>query len=278
MSPAAYTRGLDVCSRSFTSTPRLGSYAIPADSRFRPSTLGARPMPTRISSTRTPLVFPSCSTWTTFSIPSFETRTTFAFRISSTPSATKDFWTIPAASGSSRGFGQGEDRLVGEVPGSPDPRDRGSRSPGARADGSPLEPEAHAVHFDGVGSGKSPLAQKDVDAQLFGKPVDGVVEADVRPDAPHPLHRFPEIDCQVPGSPHTEFPGGARIVDCPGGPDDPLGGDAPDVQAVPAHEFAFDEGDFCAQPGGSRGGDEPGRPRSDDHQVVAVGGDRVFPG
>jgi len=115
-------------------------------------------------------------------------------------------------------FGQGEDRLVGEAPRFLDLRDRRSRRPCPRADGGPLEPEALAVHFDGVGSGKSPLAQKDIDAQLFGIPVDGVVEADVRPDPPHPLHRFPEIDGQALASSHYEFPGGARIVDCPGRP------------------------------------------------------------
>jgi hypothetical protein len=52
MSPAAKIRRLLVCSRSLTVTPAF-SYATPAASRPRPPTFGARPTPTRISSTRT---------------------------------------------------------------------------------------------------------------------------------------------------------------------------------------------------------------------------------
>ena len=50
ISPAAKIRGLAVCSRSFTLTPFL-SYSTPAASNPKPSTLGVRPTPTKISST-----------------------------------------------------------------------------------------------------------------------------------------------------------------------------------------------------------------------------------
>ena len=62
-----------------------------------------------------------------------------------------------------------------------------------------------------------------------------------------------------------------------GCPDDPLGRHAPYVQAVSSHGFPLDKCDLRAQSGSPRGGDEPGRPRPDDHEVVAILGGRILP-
>jgi hypothetical protein len=76
---------------------------------------------------------------------------------------------------------------------------------------------------------------------------------------------------------HTEYTSIPDVRPGPGGTEKSLGGDAADVQAIPAHEVSLDQGDLCPQTGGAGGCDEACGPRADDHEIVPWGRFRVHP-
>src|SRR5258706_12792934 len=91
---------------------------------------------------------------------------------------------------------------------------------------------------------------------------------DASPELAHPFHDGGEIHLDRPGHPYPEtfcIPGierGAR------GADEGFGWDATDIEAIAAQQMLLDERDFGAQPGGPRGGDEPGCAGADDHEII----------
>jgi hypothetical protein len=74
---------------------------------------------------------------------------------------------------------------------------------------------------------------------------------DIRPKAAHTFHGRAEVKTEVGTTGNAKFSAIARIMKRPGCPDNRLGGDAADIEAVASHQMPFDEGDLCPQSGGS---------------------------
>ncbi len=131
-------------------------------------------------------------------------------------------------------------------------------------------------HLHGIRAGKPPLAQEDVHTQV-AKASGGIVRLicarrrRMRSMRDGKVHPGPRRHV------HTECAGIPDVRPGPGGTEKSLGGDAADVQTIPAHEVSLDQGDLCPQTGGTGGGDEARGPRADDHEIVAGDRFRVHP-
>ena len=176
-------------------------------------------------------------------------------------------------------LGQGEDGLVGQVAAAFEARY--GRRLGAGAGGDHGPPEAQFAVAGGTGhrdraiGDKPSFAQVDVDAGIpesFG----AVVPADLRADAAHALHRHGEVAGPL-GARRSEAGVGAAGAPPPGGGDHALGRHAAEVQAIAAHQPAFDQRHPGAQPRSRDRGHQTGRAGADDHQVVTPWRLRVRP-
>ncbi len=225
MSPAAYTRGLDVCSRSSTSTP-CGVWRTPAASRFIDASSGTRPVEISTVSPSTRLTVPPRSRCTRFTPPCSSTRVVVVPRCRVMPSASKRRVITMLASGSSGQQprlladqrharaepaerlrqlapdgasaqhhqplgqrGEGEHRLVGEVARLLEPRNGGHRWLPSRGDQGPREGEALALHLDGILRDEAALAEEHVHAQPL-EALGRVVVGDAGAQRAHPLHHL----------------------------------------------------------------------------------------
>lgn len=101
--------------------------------------------------------------------------------------------------------------------------------------------------------------------------------ADIRPETAHTFHGRAEVKSEVGTTGNAKFSAIPRIMKCPGRPDNTLGGDAADIEAVTSHQMPFDEGDLCPQSGGSGCRYQSSRTATDDNQVVARCRFRVDP-
>jgi hypothetical protein len=140
-----------------------------------------------------------------------------------------------------------------------------------------INPNGHipALHLERPRAGEAPRAEVDVDAEA-GEARRAVVRCHAGAKAPHAGHRRREVGVDGAGA-HAEGFGIARRRGDAGGGDHRLRRHAADVQAVAAEEMALDERHAGAEAGSAGRGDEPGRARPDDEEVVGARRRRVLP-
>ena len=176
-------------------------------------------------------------------------------------------------------LGQGEDGLVGQVAAALEARYRRRLGAGAGGDHGP--PEAQLAVAGGTGHGdraigeEASFAQVDVDAGI-PEALGAVVPADLRADAAHALHRRGEVAGPL-GARRAEAGVGAAGTPPTGRGDHALGRHAAEVQAIAAHQPAFDQRHPGAQARGGDRGHQAGRAGADHHQVVTPRRLRVRP-
>ena len=171
---------------------------------------------------------------------------------------------------------QGEDRLVGQEAGFREARDRRGGGARAGADDGPREAQRSGADAHRVAPAEAPLAEEDVDAEA---PValGGVDAADLRPQPAHAGHGGAEVALDAARERQAELGPVPRRRPDARRPEDPLRRHAADVEAVAAHQAAFDQGHPGAESRGHHRGHQPGRARADHDQVVAAVRGRVLP-
>ena len=146
----------------------------------------------------------------------------------------------------------------------------------ARCDEGSGEFQALSADGNGIASIKGPIAQVDVDAQLR-KSRGGVVMAQGRAEAAHPIHYGAEIHLNTTGRRDAEFTRIANIRDRLGTANQGFTRQATYVEAVAAQESSLNQGDFRAETRRTCGRHEARRARPDDHEVLATRWCRVLP-
>src|SRR5262249_30907133 len=97
-----------------------------------------------------------------------------------------------------------------------------------------------------------------------------VVMTDPRTELPHPSHRRGEIVFHAVWDIEPEFLSFPDFGPCARGPDDTLGRDTADIEAVSAHEMPLDQRHFGAYPGSDHGRHQPGRAGPNHNDVVSA--------
>ncbi len=164
-------------------------------------------------------------------------------------------------------LGQGENGLVGVVAGFGQARNGQLACPRARGDDRAIEFNASAIHFHAMAIDKTPVADKDVYAQLaeaFG----GVVAADPGAQLPHPFHGLEKSYLGFSLELNAEFLPVARVEGGARRSNESLGRHAADIQAISPHQGSLDQRDFGPQAGRPGGAHQARRPRAQNHEVV----------
>src|SRR5262249_24512199 len=155
-----------------------------------------------------------------------------------------------------------KDGLVGEESRLGQAGDGWPVGPGARGDHGPPEAKGLAGNFNRVRPGESTLPEVDIDTEA-SEPSRPAVGTDPGPQPAHPFHDAGKIDPHAGRNVYAELCGVANLGGGPGGSDQRLGRYAADIEAVAPQEFALDQRDPGAQPGGTGGRDQPGGARTD---------------
>ena len=171
---------------------------------------------------------------------------------------------------------QREDRLVGQEARLRQPRNRRRRGSRPGADGGPREPQRGVADAHRIAPAEASRADEDVDAESL-VPLGGVDAADRRAQPAHAGHGGPEVALDAARERQAELRAVPRGGPDARGPDDPLRGDAADVQAVAAHQAPLDQRDPGPDSRRHRGGHEARRAGADHDQVVASAGRGVLP-
>jgi hypothetical protein len=184
-----------------------------------------------------------------------------------------------AGADDAEGFGElGEVKkvFVGKVIDFIEAGDGGGGGATAGGDHGFLKTELGAIDFDGGAFGEAGLAEEDIDAEVL-EALGGVVVTDLGAQFADPFHDGGEIDGDAAGDLDAEIDGAFYVGEGVCGSEENLGGDAADIEAVPAEEVAFHEGDLGAEAGSSSRADESGGAATDDDEIVAAIGDGIFP-
>src|SRR5208283_5135603 len=166
--------------------------------------------------------------------------------------------------------GEREDGLVGQIAGLREPRDRERDRASSRRDYGAAEADGLIPDGDRIRPREAALTMKNVDPE-GGEARGRIVAAQVGAQAAHPLHHGGEIDGDVGWRRRTDSHA-RRVVTGSGGPsggEQGLGWYTAVVQAVPAHQTAFDQRDLRAETGRARRGDQSRRAGPDHDQIVA---------
>jgi hypothetical protein len=164
---------------------------------------------------------------------------------------------------------QPEDRLVGQRLRLRQAGAEWQRRPSAGGDHGAAEVEPGAADLDGAAIDELPFAEKHIDAEI-AEPRHAVDRREVGAQAAHAAHHGGEI-ARTGGGRRAEGRGCAgHLRPGPRCAEDPLGGDAADVQAIAAHHMSLDERHLRPQGGAGRRRHQTTGAGADHHQVVAI--------
>lgn len=175
-----------------------------------------------------------------------------------------------------RQSGYREDRLVGEIARLRQSLERRRDRARPGRDRRAREAQRRIAHLDRVGTAEARIADEHVHAQR-SEACGGVVGGELRAQSAHPLHHRGKIHAHFAGYDHSVVCRSPRRRRHSRGADNCLGGNASEVQAVPAHQSAFHNRDFRPQSRRAGGGHQPGGSGPDHDHVIARGGGGIFP-
>jgi hypothetical protein len=131
----------------------------------------------------------------------------------------------------------------------------------------PTEAELRSIDIDCTRVEKAGLSKEHVHAKV-PESCSRVVGADLGTQFPHALHKGSEVHSHTIGDFNSEFTSAAYRRGNASGADDPLGRNATHVQAVAAHQTAFNERDFGTKSGGDSSRYQSGRAGTDHNQII----------
>ncbi|HYT69441.1 MAG TPA: hypothetical protein VEL51_23685, partial [Vicinamibacterales bacterium] len=147
--------------------------------------------------------------------------------------------------------------------------------PAAGRNNGAIESQGLTVNGDRSAAREAALAEEHVDAGL-AQPLGRIMRADVRAPLAHASHDRIKIRLRRADA-YAERRRAVCFANRAGRAQQCFRGDTADVQAVATQKATFDERDAGAKPGCADGTDQPGRPTTDDHEIVDVAWLRIDP-